>query len=289
MDKGEMLQFMQEWRDQINSDEKTSIKNEVKTQITPLVRKVNNLESKFKQQETKMKKMENKFDNETRKKNILIYNLPLGENESSQTLEIEVLKFLHNMGVRCTSGDIDYLTRLGKNKPGTKPVLVKFTLLKKKLEVLSKRKKLKDTDYYINEDLSVEDKKRRKELLPIIKQMRDEDKYAIIKHGEIYTKDENQKIVKVDLPKPGSSTQQITTMKSSGGTKRAFPISPTDKHVTGTEEDIYMSNYTPNPKRVAEEEKRNEESFNEDLEMTISTEIQPGEQRHSTPIHTRKT
>ncbi|KAL1448383.1 hypothetical protein WDU94_001911 [Cyamophila willieti] len=278
MNKEEMTKFMEDWRDTINSEVKSSIKTEVKAQVGPFIKKVNTLDKKVDQHNVKINKIEIKMETEQRKKNILLFNVPLLKDETLQTLECEILRIFSDMGVQCTSNDIDYLKRLGKNKPGSGPVLVKFALLKKKLEILGKRRNLKDTQYYMNEDFSDESKIRRKELLPIVKQMRDEGQFAIIKFDEIFTKDLKGRLIKVDLSgKPEKSKPPSTPVLKSMSTpvntkynkKRTFPISPVDSQMSGSDEDVYLNNYTPNPKRgsAAEEEPNN--FVTEDMDSTM--------------------
>uniref|UniRef100_A0A8D8VGQ6 Uncharacterized protein n=1 Tax=Cacopsylla melanoneura TaxID=428564 RepID=A0A8D8VGQ6_9HEMI len=283
MNKEEMQELMQQWCEKINNEVKTSIKTEVKTQVVPFLRKVNTLEKKVNQQDGKINTMDSNLEREKRKRNIIMFNVPLLDNETVQMLENEVLKiFSGNMGVQCSTQDIDFIKRLVKNKPGSNPVLVTFALLKKKLEVLGKRNNLKQTPYYINEDYSEEMRKRRKELFPVVKQMREEGKFALMKFDEIFTKDLGGRLVKVDLFGMSDKPKLQPTMnmgmstpstKGKGGKKRGFPVSPMDVQMTGSEEDVYLNKYTPNPKRIADEdygpEEPEEYSSDTDLNSTI--------------------
>ncbi|KAL1447408.1 hypothetical protein WDU94_005674 [Cyamophila willieti] len=261
----------------IQTEVKTSIKTEVKNQIVPYLRKVNTLEKRVNQHDGKIDILDTRLEQEKRKRNIILYNIPLLENETIQVLENKVLNIFSDMGVQSTTQDIDYIKRLHRNKPGSNPVLVTFALLKKKLEVLSKRSNLKQTQYYLNEDFSDEMRKKRKELFPVVKRMREEGKFALMKFDEIFTKNSNGRLVKVDLPIKSDNhvTQPSTSMgtstpviKRKGGKKRTFPISPVDVHMSGSEGEVHMD--TPNPKRIADEEYEESEEYSDaELNDTI--------------------
>jgi hypothetical protein len=106
---------------------------------------------------------------ERRKNNILIFGLHEGGEENYvETLETTV-KFLRDtMGVEVSKENIDYLTRLGRRR-GERPILVRFTSFSKKLEVLRNKKNLAGTKIRVDEDLSVEDRRIRSELIPYLK------------------------------------------------------------------------------------------------------------------------
>jgi hypothetical protein len=60
------------------------------------------------------------------------------------------------------------ITRL-KRRKGERRILVKFTSFSKKLEVLKNKRNLAGSKVRVDEDLSMEDRKARKELVPYVK------------------------------------------------------------------------------------------------------------------------
>jgi hypothetical protein len=80
-----------------------------------------------------------------------------------------VVKFLgEKMKIEISRENINYVTRLGRRR-GERPILIKFTTFFKKLEVWKNKKNLVGSKIRVDEDLSVEDRKVRKALIPYLK------------------------------------------------------------------------------------------------------------------------
>jgi hypothetical protein len=80
-----------------------------------------------------------------------------------------VVKFLcDKMGVEISRENIDYLTRLGRRR-GERPILIKFTTFFKKLVVWKNKRNLIGSKIRVDEELSMEDRKIRRELIPYLK------------------------------------------------------------------------------------------------------------------------
>lgn len=120
--------------------------------------------------DTKIVKCELKFNDEMKRKNLIIYGLGTLKDWKDRDLAVFQL-FQDKMGVPCKNEDIDSIIKLDKNK-NDGPVLVKFTTFRKKMEILANRRLLKDTDIYINEDYSKEVVEKRKEMKKIMKQLK---------------------------------------------------------------------------------------------------------------------
>jgi hypothetical protein len=66
-------------------------------------------------------------DEGQRKNNIIIFGLKEeGEESYSETLDMVVKRLSETMKIETTSGNIDYVIRLGRRK-GERPILIKFT------------------------------------------------------------------------------------------------------------------------------------------------------------------
>jgi hypothetical protein len=95
------------------------------------------------------------------------------------------------MGVEISKENIDYLTRLGRRR-GERPILVKFTTFLKKLEVWRNKKNLARTKIRVDDDLSTEGRKIRRELIPYLKNAKKWGhkaflrKHALIVNGQAY-------------------------------------------------------------------------------------------------------
>jgi len=85
-----------------------------------------------------------------------IKNDSLNQTTAETTRQVrEMLK--NQMDVEVGENEIDIAHRLGKfdeNKPTNRPIIVKFVSRQKRMEVMSNAKKLKETNFFINEDLT---------------------------------------------------------------------------------------------------------------------------------------
>jgi predicted RNA-binding protein YlxR (DUF448 family) len=78
-----------------------------------------------------------------------------------------------------------YATRLGKLKIGQRrPILVRIRSFEEKLTVLKKGKLLSGSGLYISEDLSKEEREKRKVLVNEIKRARSQGKKAYIRYAD---------------------------------------------------------------------------------------------------------
>jgi hypothetical protein len=130
-------------------------------------------------------------DEERKKNNIIIFGLQeRGDESYLETLDT-VVKFLgEKMKIELSRENINYVTRLGRRR-GERPILIKFTVFKK-LEVWKNKRNLIGSKIRVDENLSVEDRKVRKELIPFLKDAKKWGhkaflrKHALIVHGRTY-------------------------------------------------------------------------------------------------------
>ncbi|VDI46083.1 Hypothetical predicted protein [Mytilus galloprovincialis] len=107
--------------------------------------------------------------------NLIFYNIP--ESEGEQCTHI-INKFcVKNLKIENvdTKLSIAEAYRLGKHGEKTRPILVKFSNFESRDLVKKSAKNLKDTCFGISEQLPLDIQKRRKEKLPILKDLRERD------------------------------------------------------------------------------------------------------------------
>jgi hypothetical protein len=168
-------------------------------------------------------------DDERRRNNIILFGLQeRGDESYLESLEM-VVKFLsEKMGVETSKENIDYLTRLGRRR-GERPILVKFTTFFKKLDVWRNKKNLAGTNIRVDEDLSTESRKIRRELIPYLKDAKKWGhraflrKHALIINGRAYDLNylkENVKLEDVtsqrDTPRQVVEITQDMTLQPAG-------------------------------------------------------------------------
>lgn len=179
-----------------------NMKSELTTTITSKINahtdeKFNNLYSDIKNIKTNVEKNTSELNyikRENRKKNLIFYGLD-EEEANYNELELNILNILNlQLSLNFTSQDIDFARRLGKKESNKqRPILVTFLWYKKVIEILANKKKLANSKIAISEDFPEEVLARRKELLPIMKKLREESNHAYIKYdklivnGKLYT------------------------------------------------------------------------------------------------------
>lgn len=118
--------------------------------------------------------------------NLIFYNIP--ESEGEQCTHI-INKFcVKNLKIENvdTKLSIAEAYRLGKHGEKTRPILVKFSNFESRDLVKKSAKNLKDTCFGISEQLPLDIQKRRKEKLPILKDLRERDIKAYFVKDRIF-------------------------------------------------------------------------------------------------------
>lgn len=204
----------------------SKIEEKVKGATKNLNDNVSKLESKNVLLEEKIEKWEVQTNEDRKRKNILIYGL--GTLSDWREREVAVFTMIRDkIGVTCREEDIDSILKLDKNRDDG-PLLVKFTTMRKKLEVISHRRNLKDTKIYLDEDYSKDIVEKRKALKKIMKKFKDEGKQTYMKRdklwveGELWTNDEqydkeeeNDDQGDIEMGMSSSQTNQATNKKRS--------------------------------------------------------------------------
>ena len=145
-------------------------------QVSDHQQKLFELQSQIHSLCTKQRNIENQKEKETRKCNILIGNVDEEQSESATQAAIHVFKDKLNVDLSPV-----YVTRLGKLKIGQRrPILVRMRSFEEKLTVLKKGKLLSGSGLYISEDLSKEEREKRKVLVnEMNEESREESLYQI--------------------------------------------------------------------------------------------------------------
>uniref|UniRef100_A0A8D8ZQ23 Uncharacterized protein n=1 Tax=Cacopsylla melanoneura TaxID=428564 RepID=A0A8D8ZQ23_9HEMI len=197
MDKAELEDVLNKFMGDLRGTIRNDMKEEMKEQLTPIANQINNLNLRATTQDNKIQlieeKVDDKFDTEDRKRNILIFNMQEKDNETIELLESMVIEMIVNiMKVNCTTYHIDYISRIGKNTNGKRPILVKFTTHKMKIQIWKNRRNLKGQEYRIDQDYNQETRKKRKALVPKVKELREQGVKASIHRDHIVTWNNDQ-------------------------------------------------------------------------------------------------
>lgn len=219
----QVLEEIKKMNDKLEQGEKENKewKNEVKTKIDKILVEVDGTKSKIQENKQRIERLED----EKRRKNVIIYGLAEAELERREDLEAKVFDILINkMGSTIKPEEVDYITRMGKDKNRAKPrgVLIILTTLRRKLDLLALKRNLKNTPFILAEHFSKEIQEKRKPLLEEANKLRKEGKYAVVKFDKLVQGERRTK----DLGQKGTPGGAQGTLKKIKGTKRKPKTSP---------------------------------------------------------------
>lgn len=136
-------------------------------------------------------KRTDEWEKAKRKRNIIIFGMEQEKEENYITLEEKVRNMLREkMDITVLSTEVDSIKRIGKD-PNKRPIFMALTTWRKKMEIITNGKKLKNTGIFISEDYPPEVQKIRKELAVVLKEHRKNGKKAYIKYDKIVIVGEN--------------------------------------------------------------------------------------------------
>lgn len=153
--------------EKIEKSEK-SIKSELKSEIMDVKSMCQAMQKKYEELETKVKEQQDTIllmQKNMNKKNIIIHGVHEFPREKDN-LKGEVVSFINEkLEVNLGLEKVESVYRMGRSTGlSIAPIKLSLTEYKVKMEVLSKRVKLKGTSIYINEDLPKELRMRNAEI-----------------------------------------------------------------------------------------------------------------------------
>lgn len=128
------------------------------------------------------------LENQTRRNNLLIDGIPDAKTETWHESESKVKKLIsEHLKMDPTLIELERAHRTGKFEAEGRPrsVVVKLLRFKDKEEILKRAKNLRGTKLYINEDYSEKVRLRRKELLPQLREARNQGNIAYLKYDQL--------------------------------------------------------------------------------------------------------
>lgn len=173
------------------------IQDEMKQQKIEITKSINdNINEKFQNLEIRSAKLESKvekqsqiiqnFDKILRRRNLVFFGIEEVE-KGYHDMERIILGIINkNMTTPCDTNNIEYVKRIGKKEPEkTRPVIVTFTTMGKKIEILKKKKNLDSTSYYIKQDFPPEVLEKRKELQKKVDEERKQGRNAVLRYDKV--------------------------------------------------------------------------------------------------------
>lgn len=189
--KGEILQDMKEEINKVKLEIIQNMDTKVNAASAELRCEIKEIRDTCEEQDARILKCEKdiKTTNDLqRKKNIIVYGLKYLQSREEMKNQIVAL-FSETMQTTFNRGDIDYFRFLSKDS-GKCPILVRVRTLEMKYEIFGKRRNLKDSNIYIDDDLNQEQVQMRKEMRKIMKQKREEGKKAYMRNNKLFVDNE---------------------------------------------------------------------------------------------------
>lgn len=227
----EILSKLDEFKQDMKNDIKrleSSLDN-LNSQITEFNKRIQNLEDKYTSVNTKLKGLnrDNYFITRSNKEhNIILYNIAESENEKNEVLENIVLDLIkEKLKIEIQLMEIDRTKRLGIQRTGKRPVLVRFTTYRKRLEVLKASINLKDSPIRMSKDYTYEERQIRKQLIPFMIRARSHNYKASLRNDKLLVENEIfslEKLQRMEL-------EEISSIGTSTGASLASDVDTSGK------------------------------------------------------------
>lgn len=186
--------FAQQKQDMKNMAE--NIKEAINENID---QKFNLIESKTNQLEQTIQAQQKTIDflyKQTKKKNLIFFGVPETE-KGYEDLVNSILEITNKkMNVVCSKWEIEAVGRIGKFNGKVRPVVVTFTTMSRKLQLLKNKKILLNTGIYINVDYTPAVLQKRKELQEELERKRRSGEKVVLHYDKIVTVKSHEPLIR---------------------------------------------------------------------------------------------
>ncbi|XP_034831579.1 mRNA export factor GLE1-like [Maniola hyperantus] len=183
----EILKILKNIQEDIN-ETKESVRKSETNLINKINEKFHEVQNKLQNLQVTVSSQEQRLDyleKQTRERNVVIFGVEEKEQNYEDLHNKILLLFHHIMKIDCTSLEIQSSRRLGKKGEKARPIIVTLSTLKRKIEILRKKKTLEKVNYYIKEDYPPKILEIRKELQEKAKEQREKGKKVLIKYDKM--------------------------------------------------------------------------------------------------------
>lgn len=164
---------------QVNNEKIYEKLDQIQESLNPLKQEVKSLSSKVEIQ-----------DRNSRRKNLIIYNLEDNNKETPDILENQITNLItQNLQVTdFTKLELDFVRRMGQPKKAAdkpRPVIIGLTTERRKQEILRKCNLLKNTNISVQQDLTIEARTQRKVLVNKMKEEKNKGNDVVIRRNKL--------------------------------------------------------------------------------------------------------
>ncbi|XP_052746787.1 uncharacterized protein LOC128199747 [Bicyclus anynana] len=182
-----ILQLLKKIQEDLN-ETKESVRNSEINLLNKINETFDHVQSKLQSLEDTVSSQEQRLDlleKRVRERNIVIFGVQEKERNYDELNKIILDLFNDVMKISCTDLDIQSLRRIGKKSEKIRPVIVTFSTLKRKIEILRNKKSLETQNCYIKEDFPPNILAKRRELQNKAKEEREKGKKVFIKYDKL--------------------------------------------------------------------------------------------------------
>lgn len=177
-----LKQAMTDLREDIKADTKMTIQEEIKKLGVICEQRYNENKKEIELLKATVQKQSKLLDSIRRSNNLIFHGIKMESHDAPLALEGKILDVSKNiMQIPLEMSELNRVIRLGKKGNENGPVLVTFVSYIKRLQVLKNAAKLKGSNITVSEDLSLEDRERRKFLVTLNKVLREKNHTCSIK------------------------------------------------------------------------------------------------------------
>ncbi|KAI5703932.1 hypothetical protein M8J76_014898 [Diaphorina citri] len=179
----EMLKGLEKQNDDLHKKAIAKL-NKLEQEIVDLKKKNEEKTKKIIELEGKITQLED----EKKQNNLVIFGIDEDESEEPKDLQTKVSALVVEK-LKCTlePSDVNFMKRMGKkNKNKSRAVIIGLSTVKRKWEIMSNCNKLAGTKMAVCEEFSKNVLERRKQLIPLMKEMRAAGKHAVLKADKLY-------------------------------------------------------------------------------------------------------
>ncbi|KAB0800782.1 hypothetical protein PPYR_06521 [Photinus pyralis] len=150
-------------------DSKTDVTNNNVALLSSTIEELKNENTCLRQQVHLLEDRIDYLENQSRRNNVIFYNVEEHEKETWETTESNVRQIIHKeYGMQIHDTEVERAHRLGPNNNTTRPIIVKFNHFKVKDIIIKQAYKLKNTPFSVSHDFSKSVLQKRSLLKPYL-------------------------------------------------------------------------------------------------------------------------
>lgn len=182
----------------------TNLSNKFDEKFDGVQKKLNTLEITVQAQENRLDFLEKQI----RSRNILIFGVHETEHCCEELTKLVLEIFNVKMKINCSNLEIEYIRRIGKRNDKPRPIIVTFTTLGRKIEVIKHKNLLQKYGWYLKHDYPPKVLEKRKVLQERAREEREKGHKVYIKYDKLIIFPEKGQNIQEKIEKTWNQSQE---------------------------------------------------------------------------------